>query len=461
MTRSSEPCRGRILVYRAAHVPDGLLEGLRKRGFVADRCSDDADVESTVRSGTFGVVVTEHATDGSTVALCEALRESIPLLNTVVLAHEPTLESAMSTMRAGAYDYLRLPQPVDALALALDRALKNRSLQREVRRLRRALNPGLGFQGILGDSAAMRDIFELMQRVAPARAPILITGETGTGKELVARGLHRAGPRAEGPFVAVNCAALPEALLESELFGHVKGAFTDARRGSRGLFVKANGGTLFLDEIGDLPLPLQAKLLRALQSRTVRPVGGEQEIPFDARLITATNRDLDSMVEGGTFRQDLYYRIHVIHIELPPLRARAGDILLLAQHFLAQNAALADEPERAISQDAARRLLEYPWPGNIRELENAIERGVTLATGPIEVEDLPNRVRGWAPNHVLGAAADPEELVTLKTMEERYLRHVLAATGGNRTRAARVLGIDRKSLYRKLQRLGLALESRN
>jgi len=445
-------------VHRAPHVHDALLEGLRKRGFVVERCADDVDVESAVRAARSDVVVTELAADGSTVQMCKTLRERMPLLNVVVVAHSPTLESAMAAMRAGAYDYLLWPQPVDSLALALDRALTNRNLQREVRRLRRALNPGLGFQGIIGESAAMRDVFELMRKVAPARAPVLITGETGTGKELVARGLHRASPRADGPFVAVNCAALPEALLESELFGHVKGAFTDARTANPGLFVNASGGTLFLDEIGELPAPLQAKLLRALQSRTVRPVGGHEEIPFDARLVTATNRDLDTMVEVGEFREDLFYRIHVIRIELPPLRARGGDILLLAGHFLNLNAALGDEPARTISHGAARRLLEYPWPGNIRELENAIERGVTLATGPIELDDLPARVREWAPSHVLVAASDPEELVTLKTMEERYIRRVFAATSGNRTRAARVLGIDRKSLYRKMQRLGLEAE---
>ena len=462
MSGQTNDPRGHILVHDAAVLTDEVLEALRRRGFFVARSFSAVSLLSQVREGKYGVVVTDLVGEAQAeIAAIERLSDELPLVNVLVVTRTPRLETALSALRAGAYDHLTWPTPVDALALALDRAVQNRLLRREVRRLRRVLNPGLGFEGVIGDSPAMREVFDLMNKVASARAPVLVTGETGTGKELVARGLHSAGKRSGGPFVAVNCAALPEALLESELFGHARGAFTDAKAAKKGLFLRASGGTLFLDEIGEMPLGLQAKLLRVLQMKAVRPVGGEQEVPFDARIVSATNRDLEAMVEQGAFREDLYYRIHVIHIELPPLRARGGDILQLAEHFLHQAAAIAGESPPALSSDAARRLLEYPWAGNIRELENAMERAVALnPEGPVTVADLPNRVRNWMPSHVLVASADPEELVTLRTMEERYVRRVLAATGGNRSSAARVLGIDRKSLYRKLQRYGIPKEAK-
>jgi two-component system response regulator AtoC len=449
--------RGRVLVFEAPALSPEYLAGLARRGFEIERAPAGSDPVERAEAGKFAVLVTEFAADaGPQLALAEAIAQRLPLLDLIILSRKPRLEVALAAMRAGAYDYLAWPQPLDALAIALDRAMQHRSLRREVRRLRKVLNPGGGFSEILGESPAMRSVFSIMERVAPARAPVLVTGETGTGKELVAKALHQAGQNPEGPFVVINCAALPEPLLESELFGHVKGAFTDARSTHRGLFLQANGGTLFLDEIGELPPSIQAKLLRALQTRTVRPVGGDQETPFDARLVTATNRDLDARISAGLFREDLYYRIHVIHIELPPLRSRGADILLLANHFLRQAAALSGDPLPTIAPEAARRLLEYPWPGNIRELENAMERGMALASGgPIRLEDLPTRIRDWRPQTALVPSNDPEELITLRALEARYIQRVLAAVAGNRTAAAKVLGIDRKSLYRKLVRLGM------
>jgi two-component system response regulator HydG len=298
----------------------------------------------------------------------------------------------------------------------------------------------------------MRRLRELIARVAKTDAPALIVGETGSGKELVARALHRHGPSRDGPFVALNCAALPEHLLESELFGHARGAFTDARSSRSGLLLHANGGTLFLDEISELPLPLQPKLLRALQERRVRPVGSEKEVTFDARVIAATNRDLDSAVEKGRFREDLFFRLDVIRIEVPPLRARGSDVLLLAQHFLRDSAERTGKAVAGLSHGAAEKLLQYGWPGNVRELANCVERAVALTDHEqVLVEDLPERIRAYAGPYVLVAGEDPSELVPLEVVERRYIARVMEAVGGNKTLAARILGLDRKTLYRKLR----------
>jgi two-component system response regulator HydG len=298
----------------------------------------------------------------------------------------------------------------------------------------------------------MRRLYDLLDRIVDSNASVLVTGETGTGKELVARALHERGPRKGGPFVAINCAALPEPLLESELFGHVRGAFTDAHANRKGLLVQASGGTLFLDEIGELPLALQPKLLRALQSRSVRPVGGTEEVPFDVRLVAASNRDLEAAVEEQRFREDLYFRVNVIHVEVPPLRGRGGDILLLAQHFIERYAGQAHKTVTDITPDCAGRLLAYPWPGNVRELENCIERAIALTREEtIGVDDLPEKIRGFRRSHVLVTSDDPSELPPLEEVERRYILRVVEAVGGSKTVAARVLGLGRKTLYRKLE----------
>jgi two-component system response regulator HydG len=305
----------------------------------------------------------------------------------------------------------------------------------------------------------MRKVRQLLARVVDSDASVLVTGESGTGKEVVAKVLHRSGRRKNGPLVAINCAAMPEQLLESELFGHVRGAFTDARTARTGLFVQASGGTLLLDEIGDLPLALQPKLLRALQERVVRPIGGTDEIPFDVRLVATTNRDLEAAVEEERFREDLFFRVNVIHVEMPPLRARGSDVLLLAQHFLAHHAEKAGKRVAGLSPEAAERLLAYSWPGNVRELQNAMERAVALARyDHVTVDDLPEKIRAYRPSHVLIAADDPSELVPLEEAERRYILSVVETVGGNKTLAARVLGIGRKTLYRKLQQYGVSGE---
>ncbi len=285
----------------------------------------------------------------------------------------------------------------------------------------------------------------------------MIAGESGTGKELAARAVHRRGRRGEKPFVAVNCAALPETLLESELFGHTQGAFTDAHTARKGLFLQAEGGTLLLDEIGDMPLNLQPKLLRALESRTIRPLGGESEIPFNVRVIASTNRDIEAAVEEGRFREDLYYRINVIRLDLPPLRARGSDILLLAQHFLEQFASYADKPVTGISASTAQKLMAYNWPGNVRELRNVIDQAVVLTMhDKLTINDLPERIRDYRPSHMLIGSDNPHELVPMEDVERQYIMHVLKTVNGNRTQAARILGFDRKTLWRKLHRYGMA-----
>jgi two-component system response regulator HydG len=281
-----------------------------------------------------------------------------------------------------------------------------------------------------------------------------VSGESGTGKELVARAIHRASRRSGGPFVAINCAAMPESLLESELFGHAKGAYTDARTAEPGLIRRASGGTMVLDEIGDMPLGLQPKLLRVLQERTVRAVGASEETPVDVRFVAASHRDLESAIEEGRFREDLYYRINVVHVPLPPLRARAGDVLPLAQHFLAHFAARADKRVTSMTPAAAERLAAYAWPGNVRELQNCMERAVALTRmDAIGVDDLAEKIRDYRRSHVLVASDDPSELVPLEEVERRYIARVMEAVHGNKTAAARILGVDRKRLYRMLGRL--------
>jgi two-component system response regulator HydG len=302
----------------------------------------------------------------------------------------------------------------------------------------------------------MQDLFRLLGQVASSDASVLIRGETGTGKELVARALHEQGPRRQRSFVAINCASLPETLLESELFGHVKGAFTGAVESRPGLLLKADGGTVFLDEIGDMPLMLQAKLLRAVQERRVRAVGGTDERPFDVRLIAATHRDLETAIEEGRFREDLFFRLNVISFHVPPLRARGSDVLLLAQHFLEGFAARAGKTVRGLSSAAAEKLVAYAWPGNVRELRNCIERAVALTEREeLIVEDLPEAIRSYRASHVLVASDDPSELVPMEEVERRYVLRVLEAVRGNKSLAARILGFDRKTLYRKLERYGV------
>jgi two-component system response regulator HydG len=386
------------------------------------------------------------------IELCERVVDNRPDIPVIVITAFGSLETAIAAIRAGAYDFVTKPIDTQFLVLALDRAVKHHGLQEKVKLLGEALKKSHQFDELIGQSPPMRKLIDRLERVADTETSILITGETGTGKELVAQALHRQSRRHKGPFVAVNCAALPDALLESELFGHKSGAFTDAKTERKGLFFQANGGTLFFDEIGDFPLALQPKLLRSLEERCVRPIGGTSEINFDVRIIAATNRDIDTAIEENRFREDLYYRINVIQIDLPPLRDRGTDILLLAQHFIEQFAIRSDKQITGISNTASEKLLNYTWPGNVRELRNTIERAFALtANEKISVDDLPEKISDYNASHFFVGSDKPSELVSVQEVERRYILHVLKTVGGNKTLAAKVLGLDRKTLYRKLQ----------
>jgi DNA-binding NtrC family response regulator len=398
------------------------------------------------------VVVTDLQMEelgGLAVASCiQAKKPDVPV---IVLTGLGSLDAAILAMRAGVYDFLTKPVDPKLLVVAVARALERHRLRREVAVLRSS-EVLQASAGLLGDSAAMKRVHELVTRFAPSAASVLVQGETGTGKELVARALHDQSPRSAGPFVAINCAAVPPALLESELFGHAKGSFTDAKQARQGLFVRASGGTLFLDEIGEMPHEMQAKLLRALQVRTVRPVGANDEIPFDARIVSATHKDLEAAVADRSFRQDLYYRLNVVGIELPPLRERGHDILTLAEHFLRAVALRIKQAPPLMPSAVAERLLRYPWPGNVRELENCMERAVSLARGSeLTVDDLPERVRAHRSEAVVGAT--DSEILPLSEIERRYIERAVRLLNGNKTLAAQMLGLDRRTLYRRLERI--------
>jgi two-component system response regulator HydG len=371
----------------------------------------------------------------------------------VVMTAFGSLETAVAAIRAGAYDFVTKPIEADALQLTLERALRHRQLCEQVRFLTEAVERAQSFDQLIGESASMQRLFDTLARIVATDVSVLIVGESGSGKELVARALHEKGLRRDGAFVPVNCAAIPESLIESELFGHTKGAFTDARSARKGLFEEASGGTLFLDEVGEIPVALQPKLLRALEEGRVRPVGSSAEQSVDVRLLCATNRDLEAAVEEGRFREDLYFRINVIQVDVPPLRSRGRDILLLAHKFLERFAEHQGKAVTGLSRAVAEKLLAYRWPGNVRELRNCIERAVALTRfEEISVEDLPEKIRAARTTDLVVAGNDPAELVPMEVIEERYIRHVLDAVGGHRTTAARILGLDRKTLYRKLSR---------
>jgi two-component system response regulator AtoC len=446
---------GRVLIVEDEHEMRVMLEkGLARRGFEPQANVSPEEVLTRLATEDFDAVLTDLQMPGlNGLALCERIALNRPDIPVVVVTAFGSLETAVAAMRAGAYDFITKPVDLDALVFVLERAVQHRALRQEVRRLRQELGQRTGPRELVGESPALKQAYAMLDRVADVDTTVLITGESGTGKEVAARALHSRSRRREGPFVALNCAAMPEQLLESELFGHMKGAFTDARTTRTGLFVQASGGTLLLDEVGELPLGLQPKLLRALQERKVRPVGGNEEVEFDARIVAATNRDLELAVEEGRFREDLYYRLNVINLELPPLRARGNDVLVLSQHFIEQFAARTGKRVVGLSPAAAQRLVAYGWPGNVRELQNCMERAVALTSfEQLTVEDLPERIRNYSTPRVVPEVADVSELVTLEEVERRYIQRVLEAVGGSRTLAARVLGVDRKTLYRKLER---------
>lgn len=434
---------------------DLLEASLSRMGYACTTTTSPMEALDILSRQPFHVVVTDlgmREMDG--LVLCERMVGTQPGVPVIVLTGQGSLEAAVGAIRAGAYDFLVKPVDTKLLALSVARASAHHRLKQEVERLREVVGEPGATKGLLvGESPAMKRVQDLIMRVASSNASVLIYGETGTGKELVARAVHQASARKDGAFVAINCAAVPPSLLESELFGHARGAFTDAKASRQGLFIEASGGTLFLDEIGEMPLEMQAKLLRALQERKVRPVGSNSEVPFDARIVTATHRDLEAEVEQRRFRQDLFYRINVVRIDVPPLRERGSDVLKLATYFLEKAAERNGKPTPTLSSQVAERLLTYDWPGNVRELENCIERAVALARfDQLSVEDLPEKIRAYRADRFVMSANDANEIVSMEELERRYILRVIKLLGGNKSRAAQMLGLDRRTLYRKLEK---------
>lgn len=393
------------------------------------------------------------------------LRDARALTNPpafVILTAFGSIEQAVEALKAGADEFLTKPVDMDHLLLTVSRLFENHRLRSEVRRFREAFE-GDDFHGMVGESSAMQRLYEEIRSIAGASGPVLVVGESGTGKELVARAVHEESERRSGPFLAVNCAGIPAELLESEFFGHAAGAFTGAVKRHEGIFSRASGGTLLLDEIGEMPMNLQAKLLRVLQEGMIRPVGGESDIEVDVRIVAATNRDLDQLVREGGFREDLFYRLETFALNVPPLRERGRDVEMLAARLMRRFSLEQRRQVEDFSPEAIEALKSYPFPGNIRELQNAVERAVTFCHGDtIQVEHLPTRIRNQRNNGRAGIGGEvrtglfehlvgDETLPSLEELEARYIRHVLDHVDGNKRQAAAILGVSRQTLYRKLE----------
>jgi two-component system response regulator AtoC len=435
---------------------------LTERGYEARAVASGEDALRELAVHDYDLVLTDVRMPGmGGLALLAGIQRAHPELMVVVMSAYGSHDAAVEAMKAGAYDYLSKPFRPDEVVLVLRKAEERERLSRENRRLRRELASGFGLEHLIGPSEAMQGVLRQVRKLAPQRTTVLLTGESGTGKELVARALHELSPRASLPFVAVNCGAIPGELIESELFGHAKGAFTDAIRTKKGLAAEADGGTLFLDEVGELPLQLQVKLLRFLQEEEVRPVGDTRSVKVDVRVVAASARDLGKAVAAGQFREDLYYRLDVVGVRLPPLRERPEDVEPLARHFLSRFAGLRPDLPRLELSDAAREALgAYRWPGNVRELRHALERAVVLADGPvIREEDLPEAVRACALAPPPPAPPGPDSALSVKRatreLEQRLIREALARTGGNRTRAAQLLELSYRALLYKIKEYGL------
>lgn len=440
-----------LVVDDEAEMRELVRDVLKDRGHDVSVAEHGEDALKQLAERDFSVVVTDlRMKELPGIELLTEVKRIYPHINVILMTAFGTVETAVEAMKQGAYDYLIKPVKTDELVAVAERAVQEVALRREVEHLRQAVLREYSFHQILGKSKVMRDVFDLIRRVADSPTNVLITGESGTGKELVAKAIHFNSERRAAPFVPINCAAIPEALLESELFGHLKGAFTDAKTDKRGLFEEAHKGSLFLDEISELPLMLQAKLLRAIQEREIRRVGATRSVPVDVRIIASTNLSLEEEVKAKRFREDLYYRLNVIEIHMPPLRDRRDDIPLLAEAFLKKYAEESRKQVGGISETALALMVDYAWPGNVRELENVIERAVTLARGDkVGPADLPEGIQGSrGDRRVIDEAV--ERHLSLDEVEREYILRILDKTGGNKYQAAQILGIDRKTLYRKL-----------
>lgn len=428
-----------------------LSEVLKGEGFSVVTTSESLEALKILKKEEFDVIITDLKMKGLRgLDLLGQANKVASLTPVIIITAFGTIESAIKAMKMGAYDYITKPFRIDEIVLTVRKALENRLLKKEVRRLKKEVESRYDFHHLIGRSPSMQRIYDLIERISDSSSNVLITGESGTGKELAAKAIHYNGIRKEGPFIAINCAAIPETLLESELFGYKKGAFTDARTDKKGLISEADEGTLFLDEITEMPPVLQAKLLRVLEEREVRPLGDTTSRPVDVRIISTTNRNIQSMIQGGHFREDLYYRLKVIDIELPPLRARKEDIPLLVQHFVSKFGRDEKKSVSGISKDAMEVLLNHSWPGNVRELENVIQRAMALSRqDTISPEDLPACLIEKGEGNLVEKAFQGR--CTMAQLEKEYIRKVLIEVGGNKSRAAEILGYDRKTLYRKLE----------
>jgi len=449
----SEP-RNLLVVDDDAAMRQMLVSLFEEQGYLVREAASADEAIDCAGEHDIDVVFSDIRMPGKTgIEMVGELRKLRPSTPVVLMTAFGSIDSAIDAMRAGAFDYITKPfEPENAL-IAVERAVERRALEQENRRLRRAVDQTTSFGDLIGASPAMREIFALIRKVAHGRSSVLITGESGTGKEVVARTLHYHGSRAEQPFIPINCSAIPEGLLESELFGHVKGAFTGANASKRGLFEEANGGTIFLDEIGDMGHGLQSKLLRVLQDREIRPVGGTQSKAVDVRIVAATNQDLQDEIERGNFREDLYYRLNVIPIVIPPLRERPEDIPALVDAFVKKH---SDGQRRSFTTEAVQRLKSLPWRGNARELENVVERALALTeSAEVDVDDLPivrsgDGEDGETTTAFLRSAA--ERRLKLREVEDLYIDEIMKLTNGNKVHASKLLGVDRKTLYRRMER---------
>ena len=435
-----------------------LVEELEDRGLQVRARASAEQAAGELESWEPALVVSDLRLPGADgMALLRRVKAMQAAPAFLVITAFGSIQQAVAALKEGADEFLTKPLDLEHFALAVARALETRRLRDEVRRFQQLLSDDR-FHGMLGRSRVMRGLFDQIRQLARAEGPVLVIGESGTGKELVARAVHAESARAERPFLAINCAGLPAELLESEFFGHVAGAFTGASRAHKGLFQQADGGTLFLDEIGEMPLPLQAKLLRVLQEGSIRPLGAERELQVDVRIIAASNRPLETAAGREAFREDLFFRLETFILQVPPLREREEDLELLAAGFVAHCAARRGRPVRGLSTAALEQLRRYPFPGNVRELQNAIERAVTFCHGrSIELEHLPSRIAGYrddsarnAGGELLARLSDGPLLPTLDELERRYIAYVLKQVDGNKRRAAALLGIGRRTLYRRL-----------
>lgn len=435
-----------------------LVEELEDRGLQVRALASAEEAVGSLESWEPALVVSDLRLPGADgMALLRRVKTMQAAPAFLVITAFGSIQQAVAALKEGADEFLTKPLDLEHFALAVARALETRRLRDEVRRFQQLLSDDR-FHGMLGRSRVMRGLFDQIRQLARAEGPVLVIGESGTGKELVARAVHAESERANRPFLAINCAGLPAELLESEFFGHVAGAFTGANRAHKGLFQQADGGTLFLDEIGEMPLPLQAKLLRVLQEGTIRPVGAERELTVDVRIIAASNRPLETEAGREAFREDLFFRLETFILQVPPLRDREEDLELLAAGFVAHFAARSGRPVRGLAPAVLAQLRRYPFPGNVRELQNAIERAVTFCHGrSIELEHLPTRIADYRDDNAHSAGAellaqlsDGPLLPTLEELEQRYIEHVLKLVDGNKRRAAALLGIGRRTLYRRL-----------